>query len=41
MDENNQESAPKPKNNPSRQELKKQRIDELLDSCKDKVMKQI
>jgi len=41
MDENNQESVPKPKNNPSQQELKKQRIDELLDSCKDEVIKQI
>ena len=35
------ESVPKPKNNPSRQELKKQRVDELLDSCKDEVIKQI
>lgn len=41
MDENNQELVPKPKNNPSRQELQKQRVDELLDSCKDEVIKQI
>lgn len=41
MDKNNQELVPKPKNNPSRQELQKQRVDELLDSCKDEVIKQI
>ncbi|MFA5214615.1 hypothetical protein [Sulfuricurvum sp.] len=41
MDESNQELIIKQVNNPSRQELKKQRVDELLDSCKDEVIKQI
>lgn len=41
MDENNQKLAPKAKHKLSRQELKKQRVDELLDSCKDEVIKQI
>lgn len=41
MDKNNQELVPKPKSNLTRKELKKQRVDELLDSCKDEVIKQI
>lgn len=41
MDKSNQELKIKPANNLSRQELKKQRVDELLNSCKDEVLKQI
>jgi hypothetical protein len=41
MDQNNQELMSKAKRNRSQKELKQQRIDELLNSCKDEVLKQI